>query len=727
MPSTMELLDLLRQVERTLLDLYHRTWSSVADGRPFSTALDGIRDISALISARHLSEPVQQEIAAYIQATQEELESVQILSGDQLSSGQARKALRLIEDRMSDIRSLILPAQSPPRQGVPRSTSLIIRRAGTDSLLPADFARLGVQFNEFRIPAPELLVRHANAALFDPDSGRRLRPRSRIKLGQVLNLRLDVGPLSKGSLVDGQIPFPDHLLPKDITLDVMVSSSDFSVGKFSEPEKISMLAHAELFLPGDGSPAVNTRTQRYLHFLLKAPTVAGEASCRIGYYYKNFLVQSQHLVVPIGRVGRIRMQVDFTLSQALTGLEDLPKKPRVSVLTNANPDGTHQIIARSINPETKGIEGMTFAFKETAVADTLKKFRDALAARAPKSKQRSKIELEQDLRALAPHGWTLYAQGPAQRFQELQAFKANPNHFVLAVLRPNTSNFVFPWALVYDIPLPGPKLNLCPLVEQWDGVSALVDTSVKACPHEAHHGENVLCPFGFWGFRYSIEQLSSTDKPVTTIKASEDFTLAVAQTQFQVNLAALQSHVTNVRSKVIAAFPKAKVEEGKDKSAIRTLLGQDLPIVYFYCHGERLNISDPNIWLGVGNREAIPAKEFIGWVVIWANTLKKLIWNDVRPLVFINACHSAAVYPETLVSYLDAFIGTARAAGVVGTETKVNQTIAMDVAENFFDSFVVQKDSVDMALNKIRLSYLARGNLVGLIYTPYCFADLRMS
>ena len=179
------------------------------------------------------------------------------------------------------------------------------------------------------------------------------------------------------------------------------------------------------------------------------------------------------------------------------------------------------------------------------------------------------------------------------------------------------------------------------------------------------------------------------------------------------------------------AFPHpasvAQMREGKDRTTIRRLLGKELPFVYFYCHGERVSDADPNTWLAVGKtRETITAPDFIGWVEVWQRALKKLIWNEVRPLVFINACHALAIEPETLVSYLDAFIGRGGAAGVIGTEVKVNQILAMDVAEQFFSALLGGKETVETALRAIRMDYLRHGNMFGLVYTPYCWSELQI-
>ena len=208
--------------------------------------------------------------------------------------------------------------------------------------------------------------------------------------------------------------------------------------------------------------------------------------------------------------------------------------------------------------------------------------------------------------------------------------------------------------------------------------------------------------------------------------AGERFEVAAAQTQYGVDLGALAAHIAALRDILRRRFPAAEIAEGKDRAQIRTLLGQDLPAVYFYCHGERPVAGSPETYLGVGQRDRITAIDFQNWVKDWLLQDRRRVWNQIRPLIFINACHSVEISPDTLVSYLDAFVGAGQAAGVIGTEVRVNQRLAMEVATQFFERFF-RGETVDQALHAIRLGLLAQGNLFGLAYTPYCWADLHVS
>jgi hypothetical protein len=80
--------------------------------------------------------------------------------------------------------------------------------------------------------------------------------------------------------------------------------------------------------------------------------------------------------------------------------------------------------------------------------------------------------------------------------------------------------------------------------------------------------------------------------------------------------------------------------------------------------------------------------------------------------------------PEDVVSFVDALAGV-NAAGVIGTEIPVDQTIAGEVALRFYQQFCgAPRTSVGMAMHHMRIDLLRKGNISGLVYTPYCSMDL---
>jgi CHAT domain len=574
--------------------------------------------------------------------------------------------------------------------------------------------------------APPRQPRYANAAIFDRrDDRKKLKT---IDPDDIVRLRLDIGPLSTESQVQNARPLRLPKVLRDVDIDVVVSSTDFGVALDAtvfKPGSLATIAQGRFRLPSDGGPALAADGSGYLYFFLKAPGNAyPPARVRIGYYYRNILLQSQKLTLVFDSFS---IETDYTASNDFSQLEDIPERPRFSILTNDNGADQHQIIIRRPGAGAAAPVAATFALNDDALRLTIGKLRKTLTDRAPTEKALSAQALEEDLRRLAPIGWDLYSQLPGQISEDFFSdLQSAPDSFVVQVGRPATSGFVLPWSYVYEIPLfSDAELTVCPMVEHWDGKAPLFDGDLRQCPHGPHE-RNVLCPFGFWGFRYTIEQLSSSDKPVLTVPAAAGCDVVMGETQYDIDLRKLADHAKRLGDLFAGMPAKPTLREGKSKASLETLLGADLPFIYFYCHGEKVNIADANTYLGVGKAEKITAQDLIGWTKSWYTKLKKLIWNSVRPLVFINACHTVAIEPETLVSYLQAFVSRGRAAGLIGTEVRVDQTLAMDVGEQFVAAWLSGQKTVEEALRAIRLDYLRNGNMLGLVYTPYCWSELKI-
>ena len=156
---------------------------------------------------------------------------------------------------------------------------------------------------------------------------------------------------------------------------------------------------------------------------------------------------------------------------------------------------------------------------------------------------------------------------------------------------------------------------MCPLVTQWDGRTPLISGGETRCPHAGavSHAADLLCPFGFLGFRHDIEQLSSAERPVLTITVPSGSRAVIAETAYQVNAKALQQHVAGLRE----AFGRLRgidVQEAPSKDLLKQLVCTDVPVVYFFCHGERPRAGSRETYLGIGNREFLTPADFIGWV-----------------------------------------------------------------------------------------------------------------
>ncbi len=608
---------------------------------------------------------------------------------------------------------------------------------------------------------PPTPPRYANAVLLH-DQERAVRGQDPILPGQAVFLRLDIGELSPESQVRVAARFPDRHLPRhDLWLDVVVSSSELRVERWpaealEAPEGTAGDAHAaeaRLFLPADGGAARTGEAagaSPYLTFRLVAPSVASRVRARVGYFYRNALVQSQLLTARVGEAHcALDVVTDYSLSSSLADLDAIAPRPRLTWLVHDRGDGRHELVVRG-EGAAGAAPAVPLSLEASAVDTRVASLRAALRsdAVAPARRQRTRRQLEKDLRRLAPLGQDLYNVLTSQVGSALDAAFRQPEATVIQICRPAKARLTLPWALLYEIPLEQDALarggvELCPMVRDWDGKGPLFDGYPSHCPAApaGRHLANVWCPFGFWGFRYLVEQLSSTGDWVDRLTVAPGADFVIAETR-RVDPSRIAAHVRRLTATVQASLPAARVREGKDRGQIKEMIGRDLPFIYFYCHGERQRPGrGGDTYLGVGLREAIAANDFQGWVDNWRLFENRVVWDRIQPFIFLNACHSLEVSPETLVSYLDAFIGKGRAAGVIGTEVRVRQPLAMEIAEAFFQGFLKAPPAppvragqplgddvptVGRVLRKIRLDLLRSGNLGGLVYTPHCWSDLHV-
>ena len=339
-----------------------------------------------------------------------------------------------------------------------------------------------------------------------------------------------------------------------------------------------------------------------------------------------------------------------------------------------------------------------------AIGNSVRSFRKVLAGEpiAPTTAGQSRNQLIASLRTLAPISWNIYAALFSSLREVLYELEADRGPVILHVARPAGVTLSVPWALLYTIPIYSDStVTTCPLVAQWDGRSPLVSGDVTACPHAGAipHTSDLLCPFGFLGFRHDIEQLSPTEQPVLNVSAAPGSSVVIAETAYQIDHEALRKHIADLR-KSVARLPGVTVDEAPRKAQLKQLISRDLPLIYFFCHGERPNGGSQETYLGIGKRELVTPADLVGWVQEAYQTRRVRVWDHVRPLVFINACHSAELDPAALFSYIDVFVGGGNAAGVIGTEVRVSQKLAMEFAACFFDELIAPGATVAAALRR---------------------------
>jgi hypothetical protein len=140
-------------------------------------------------------------------------------------------------------------------------------------------------------------------------------------------------------------------------------------------------------------------------------------------------------------------------------------------------------------------------------------------------------------------------------------------------------------------------------------------------------------------------------------------------------------------------------------------------VVYFYCHGGLTQDGVP--FISVGDKSG-------DWLT--TNTLfeNRVRWRGNRPLVFINGCHTTAVTPKYALNFVQSFIQTANAAGVIGTEITIFEPLAVAFAEECLKQFLQGGKTLGEAMRDTRLKMLQDGNPLGLVYIPYAVPGLKV-
>jgi hypothetical protein len=584
----------------------------------------------------------------------------------------------------------------------------------------------------------ETKARYANHFLLESDDENELPRDNPIGTGDIFRLRIDIGAL-KDTAAEEVAPIPEELLPEGpIELDIMLSSNDFAVStrRDFDPQSNLKVALGKMTLPEDGGAATTPDGSEYLFFYLKAPAAPQQARARIGYYFQNHLIQSFLLRASVGEEeGGYSFLVDYTLSEnfsRLASLEKLPKREHISIFTNDNQDGEHTLVVKAANGEEEDAPDVcTYALKETAINRIMETLRDTMYDEIKFSKAdlngRGENKLKEDLKKLAEIGWDLFSTVASDCMRTWFLRNKKSDEILIDVTRPHEHTYSFPWQFFYDLPLiEDGERKFCKVISELDEVIAK-DPTIHKCPHEEEHEFGTLCPFGFWGFRYQIQQHAGKGKGAyLKILSNGGPELLVANTVDVKSKLNLKNHIQSLETTLKGKAGNISNHKAK-KEVLESMGNPKLPLIYFYCHGYRETGYETTTYLSVGDGEKITVHDFKAYYYLWKGKFGVDEYKKkIKPLVFINACHSIEINPDTLGSFLESFMETEFASGIIGTEVSVDQTLAMDFANKFFTDFVKESKSVGEAIHAARLAYLAKQSLFGLVYTPYCFADLSL-
>jgi hypothetical protein len=649
-----------------------------------------------------------------------------------------------LPDRQS--RGETAPQWEEDRYAEPVNSSIVVDGRWLERADP------GLSFDR-TVPEPMLAGRPrvVNLAFLRAPRTGPLQPTRALAVSSTYHLRLDIGTFDPASIVTNPTEVPVEELPPargGHWLEVLATGR----------ELLAAPGPWRLFLPTRGPawvcpcpPEAPFHTcepadrNRYLTIPVTTPPEPTDARLRLGLYHGATIIQTFTVIAPVHATEEpaepATAQCDFSISPDLT---DVARLPTHEVSAVAETDGaTHRLIIKDGAGET-----LVASLGDDARARLTRAVRTALVdihietipagwRRGTRLRNRfgadnSAPSLEQfraDLRTLAPLGraaWDGLFSSVVDGTDVLYTLAGRAG-LAMQIATPATSRFVFPWAVVYDVPLGSDpaRYHDCEVLDSWDLTAPVPPgRSAGTCPHAETHDRDTICPYGFWGFRHRIEQPApAAGRPLTRRVGPAEPSGACAVTG--VGTAGLSvSHVRQHLDRVGALWCWPVRSCGADDPLATALATDDIAVAYLFCHGREFTdaTGETATRLEFDHGETVAAGDLLAWGQEWGSDH----WRAGGPLVFLNACHSVAVTPHAITDLVTGFTRIG-AAGVVGTETTVHQDLAAEAAELFWEATVTRGLNVGDALRSMRRQLLAKGNVMGLAYTAYCADDLAVN
>jgi hypothetical protein len=576
----------------------------------------------------------------------------------------------------------------------------------------------------------------------EQDPAHALNKKVPLRPGQWYFLRINVGELETTSIDEKPEQLPDVILKEDVDIRVVVFSERFAVPENTGVLRVPTSGVASVREPASTPAAIGTTPliKQRLLFRVQAPAAVGLADLRVNLYCKGMLIQSRLITArvgagrPLNQAGSQRVAVlDFNLSPTLAPSllsEIAPHK--LSMMLNSDSAGNQSF--RLLGQQGQELFTNSATFEAGAVNDLINIARGALQRVAwgydaewdGKASYRYepgiaaatlKGYFEQDLFGLAAEGARFYAAIK----NNLAAGKNNADKLREMMREPGlvqmaskiSAGDVAPIALLYDYKLDSQTANqICPTFE----ASLASGRSLSGepcflgnCPNRDNKA--IVCPSGFWGFRHDIGLPCPTPygpEVALEIKYAGQPLMDVAT---YTDFPRLPGHLTRLDQLGYQVQRQSQREQ-----VTQMFLNTKPQLVYFYCHGV-LQGTKPSLKIG---SEAAP-----GYLTLdnWSNL--EIEWPDTRPLIFINGCHTTAISPAQALNLIKVLVEDVEAAGVIGTEITVFEPLAQSFAETFLPLFL-SGTPLGRAVRETRLRLLAQRNLLGLVYVPHAYAELKL-
>jgi hypothetical protein len=474
---------------------------------------------------------------------------------------------------------------------------------------------------------------------------------------------------------------------------------------------------------------------RRLFFGVRTPNTNGVFLLRCGLYVRGLLVHLEQVTVPVGRVSEeLGVRTTFRLVQKLSahGLQGTSLH-RLSIYTNVQPDGSHGFsfygadntgqYAAQVQLDGHKVQTMIRTARETLrhvawnEADEYDPTRHDSSYEPDDEGHFATLDkVEADLVRLAVVGrrlWFEFAQklGQSTGFPRLLEERMREPGLVQLAPR-DDPDMVLPVQLLYDRMLDTANeaaLSLCSAARAWLGSAAPADdVPCRGGCSESGDGLHV-CPAGFWGLRHAVSITASrpNDCGASLLEAisgddpSGRLPALVGLTSDEAVVPFTGPHLEHLERLFTVTDTDNRDHLGAE------LRGGSARLVYFLCH-MRHDGPVPVIVVGPVDGPGIEALTLDDW---------QLDLCRGRPLVFLNACNSAAPSPERLLGLVDQFFRYG-AAAAVGTEITVFVSLAIPFAEALLERFA-SAEPLGESIRQARVRLLGKGNPLGLAYVAF--------
>jgi hypothetical protein len=568
--------------------------------------------------------------------------------------------------------------------------------------------------------------------------------------GQGYRMAVHIGHPSPESLMLGEPPPIDPLLPEPEK-----DGYDLEVAFFEKDFELLSARVQPLYLPRFGG-------SEPVHFEIRALMRVGAAEARIGVYYNNNLLQSFRLSAHVaieGEValeplkikifiadsgeeaadgrwvetavpGQVAVHLAFSQSARFTNMADIERR-ELSIGVNQDAGGFHTFMmkldgqAQPVPLAEKLLDDQINYFRNTLKSNVQTHSAAPLFPTYPGPGAGAGADFQRVIRALIERGAelhdALFNHVSKEMRARLRALAANSDQTV-QIIR-HDPNYVFPWPIIYDFPLPTKVEGepAPPVCLGHDGAPPLAvgQYPAKTCKHGPD--DEVYCIYGFWGLRHQVEQLvelsGAAQDTITEIapSSSESYVRVAAG----VNDDYAKDLVKQMRAEMGAAFV-----ETDSASDLVDLLWDDTTrpaILVVMGHMQLAHLDgepkEPRIVL-------VPKKRWFLASSIMKHLKKKDEWKPPNTLVLLMACSAGATELTTLNGFVQN-LTTAGAAAVVGTECLVFSSLVARFAREV-TSDLWNKKSLGEAVKFFNRRLVSAGNPLAFIFNCLGNSEIKL-